>query len=899
MNFAGSIWWKFDFHAHTPKSDDYGQGDESLKNITPEEWLLDHMKAEIDCVAVTDHNSGEWIDVLKNAYQSLEQNQPDGFRQLFIFPGVEVAVSGGVHILAILDTDKSSSDVYTLLGNCGYKGKTGTCTSKSIVEVIKEIESFGAIAIPAHVDQNAGLFSQINGDTLKNVINLRAELYCVELVDKEFTLPDLCKSEKARWSFICGSDSHLSNEVGRRYTYVKMGKPCLEGLKLALMDGGDFSLIRFDETESKPNSYADFIIKSLEIKDARYCGNGSPLHIGFNPWLNCFIGGRGSGKSTIIEFLRIVMRREKEIEVFGEDSDLLKTFRNFSQVPKKRGDKGALREKTAVIAECISDDATFLVKWDNDDGVSSDSILEKQSDGTLKPSPGEIPVRFPIRIYSQKQMFEIASNPEALLDIIDESHEVGYRGWKTTHDRICAQYRSMKSRCREFNVQIKEEDTLLGELEDIKRKLRLFEQDENTHIRKEYQKKRSQEKEIELFLESLQNNNELLQSMEIETITPRSELFSDSEDALAVNNLFDEYIAKTKTINDELSRLKTKVQILSEDFSAEIETSVWKKNLQLSLKTYTDLNEKLKAEGLADPNEYGRLIQQKQIIESKIETIKNLKTAKENIEKQADDESEKLLKHRKELTVRRKQFISTVSENNSIRIEIEECADKKNLEKSFRSLIGLEDYKFQNDIENMLSGLSAEFDFEKLSALKKEIRKLKSDQSGRAMADKRFLNYIQRTVTEEMLDAVDLWYPDDNLVISYKRETGKSDFISIEQGSPGQKTAAILAFLLSYGKEPMILDQPEDDLDNHLIFDLVVRQLRENKKRRQIIIVTHNPNIVVNGDAEMVHVLDFKDGQSRIIEKGCLQEKNVRAEICKIMEGGKTAFEQRFRRINI
>jgi predicted ATPase len=107
----------------------------------------------------------------------------------------------------------------------------------------------------------------------------------------------------------------------------------------------------------------------------------------------------------------------------------------------------------------------------------------------------------------------------------------------------------------------------------------------------------------------------------------------------------------------------------------------------------------------------------------------------------------------------------------------------------------------------------------------------------------------------------------------------------------------MLAFLLAYGDEPLVLDQPEDDLDNHLIYELVVRQIRDNKLRRQLIIVTHNPNIVVNGDAELVHALDFARGQCRVVHSGCLQEREVREEVCRVMEGGREAFERRYLRI--
>ena len=131
----------------------------------------------------------------------------------------------------------------------------------------------------------------------------------------------------------------------------------------------------------------------------------------------------------------------------------------------------------------------------------------------------------------------------------------------------------------------------------------------------------------------------------------------------------------------------------------------------------------------------------------------------------------------------------------------------------------------------------------------------------------------------------------------YSLKDGRS-FKPIKQASPSQKTAALLAFILSYGNEPLILDQPEDDLDNHLIYDLIVTQLREIKQERQVLIVTHNANIVVNADAENVVALDVKSGQTCIVAQGSLQDSSIRDEICRVLEGGKYAFDQRYKRIN-
>ena len=99
------------------------------------------------------------------------------------------------------------------------------------------------------------------------------------------------------------------------------------------------------------------------------------------------------------------------------------------------------------------------------------------------------------------------------------------------------------------------------------------------------------------------------------------------------------------------------------------------------------------------------------------------------------------------------------------------------------------------------------------------------------------------------------------------------------------------------GWHPLALDRPEDELDNHLIYDLVARQIRANKLRRRNVVVAHNPNIVVNGDAEMLHALDFVEGQCIVHQSGSLQEEATRAEVCRVMEGGLEALERRYRRL--
>jgi len=185
---------------------------------------------------------------------------------------------------------------------------------------------------------------------------------------------------------------------------------------------------------------------------------------------------------------------------------------------------------------------------------------------------------------------------------------------------------------------------------------------------------------------------------------------------------------------------------------------------------------------------------------------------------------------------------------------------------------------------------------ENLKGIKKNVRDIASGKDDSQVKDQRFATHVSK-LPPEAIDRIDVWFPEDSLDVQYNATGEGENFLSIEEGSPGQKTAALLAFLLSYGEEPLILDQPEDDLDNLLIYDLIVTQLRNIKRRRQIIVVTHNANIVVNGDSELVTALAPYNGETKKDCNGSLQEKKVRETICAIMEGGSKAFEDRYRRI--
>ncbi len=116
------------------------------------------------------------------------------------------------------------------------------------------------------------------------------------------------------------------------------------------------------------------------------------------------------------------------------------------------------------------------------------------------------------------------------------------------------------------------------------------------------------------------------------------------------------------------------------------------------------------------------------------------------------------------------------------------------------------------------------------------------------------------------------------------------------QLSLGQQQSVLLALMLcSNSNVPLIIDQPEDNLDSEFVYQSIVPVLRQAKERRQVIVVTHNANIAVLGDAEQVIVLKSTASKSAVVASGSIDDSKTRDAACNILEGSQEAFKRRAR----
>lgn len=453
-NYKGNRWFKCDLHLHTPASKCFRD-----KNVTPKQWVDRAIEVGLDCVAVTDHNTGLSIDEIKTAAEGTE---------LTVFPGVEITCdTSKIHLLILFDVSKSTSDIEDFLIKADIKRKNfgeeeGT-TIKNIFDIAELANKDGALVIPAHIDEYSGLGS-LSVDNLKKFYKLE-NINAVQVVHKKFTdknlktignsefkeylknyysepTPSIDDSTIKEWftpvkfayesnlAILTFSDNpHEPNNpkhglygIGTRYTWIKMDEvPTLEGLRQAFLLP-KFRIKNDFEATKTPFETPSLWIKSLKVYDNIIVKKEIPFEIEFNPQLNSIIGGRGSGKSSVLRFIRGVFNNTEEIRSINEViNDHVSFYRKEEGKPKK----GVFSEYSTIEIEFIRDKILHKILAKNINSSSEQDILIMQFDNFLNnwieiEDVGYINF-FNFEHYSQKQIYEIAQEPNALRKIIDRS----------------------------------------------------------------------------------------------------------------------------------------------------------------------------------------------------------------------------------------------------------------------------------------------------------------------------------------------------------------------------------------------------------------------------------------------------------------------------------------------
>lgn len=906
--WPGSRWWRLDLHAHSPASVDFKpEADRDAKDWVA--WTNAACDAGLHAIAVTDHNTPDGIAGIQAAAQA--------HGNLAVFPGVELTV-GGIHLVCLLDPGCSRDDVVCLLAKFGIDppafGKNETISTKTIIEAIEIATASCAIAVACHANGPKGIITGLGGQDRLKVLAHRglAGVEVAPVPPNSDGWLDPSSADLQSWldgskveigraiPQIQSSDCHSHLEMAQRFTWVKMTRPDIQGLRLALLDGPGSLSRATPSNAGDPNRHAECAIERIAVRNAKYMGKPDEFAVELNPWLNAVIGGRGTGKSTLVDLCRKTLKREHELPG-GGDGSLRALFDRRMSVAAKREDEGLLTEESRVEVTYRKDGDRFVISFDQQGRVNTISRL----DGDQKVlEDGNIAERFPVRIYSQKQLFDLAKDPNALFAVIDNTEDVRGSEISRAQKEAESKFLSLCAEARSLRTQACELPTRLAALSDVRRKIELLQQGGHAEILKEYRLRKQQNEAWaaiqtanEEHLASLAQKAETLVVVElVEGETP-----SGDEALQALRRAH----AQTRVVVDELrgqvlSGIATSRQKLA-DLDKGTDLGKWREAIAESEEEYRTVTEQLIQAGIGNPDEYRDLLQKASALDQEIRALEQHRTRAAEREVGAAKELARYRELRDELTRRRTLFAAS-SSNSQIRVEIHGLAKREDLENFVRDTLSIT--QFDHDrraIEDRSAPPTAggtAWTYEHIDGVTRELREFLSDAKMSWPAKDRRFETALRKLQPERIDRLALYTPTDAVEVSFHDpRDGANQWRRLSQGSPGQQTAALLAFVLGYGEEPIILDQPEDDLDNTLIYEILVQRLRDSKKTRQIIVVTHNPNIVVHGDAELIISLEAAAGQSHIRVTGGLQEQHVRDEICRVMEGGREAFDTRYRRI--
>ncbi|MDY7564703.1 AAA family ATPase [Pseudomonas sp. RTC3] len=928
--YQGMRWVKADFQVQTPE-DSKNWADPELRLGNPRRPKTGNVACELDIqnkarvflkrchelglqlIGITDHNFSALTDP-RDWFLThlLEQNKSVakelGRERIHIMPGFEVDI--GYHVLCLFEPTGKAGDlehVNKVLIQLGLpesrrfeKGEStplrredATISLAKLLRVVQDIH--GGIVIAAHADQEDGLLQRSSN---------RADYQLTDLLALEVTqypmsprIADILLGKNREWSrggkqpaYVQSSDAKSlktdkdgnprPNSLGYRSTWVKCSTPSIAALKQAFLDSASrisLEKIRPSDRETYPR------IVSMSVKGLRFLEDQT---ITFSHNLNAMIGARGTGKSTILELLRIMFARET--------SDALSA-------------KVQLKAKRAK--ETFTPETEIEVRWEGIVG-QPDTIRFTSAEG-LSLAVGEAHDlsaylrHLPVQFYSQQQLSDLTApgGQPQLLELIDEACAAELEKLHGEERTVAADISRLFAAKDQIVAIEAEITTLKQELVELERQWQAR-QDvqgeaaayQNSQRAKRYYKVLSDRfaddvKAVERALESMAAPDD--PSVMITDAWPHSAWFTTH--AAEVNASRAAFRSKLESLVREMLSESARLFKQNEQWqavSADLDTAQ-----TVFLAACEDKG--------VQPQDVSRL---QELDRTKLAKQKSLDDKKRQCEAlegthQALDASlQKLFEIWREQHKLRQQAADNITgkTGKSVKVFITPMGYKTKfdefwmaLEPDRRSRIGREWDRIGDAFWNSFLTCSCS----KKSSPWEHITELLDDTSKLPeilLQFKKELPEFTETIVEKWR-ALRLKRVPDLIDIELYRPDGT--FIGSIEGnqlSEGQRNTAILNMLLVKGDGPIVIDQPEDEVDASFIYKDLVPLLRQSKVQRQIILATHNANLPVNADSEFVYALKSEGGKGCVLAQGGMDRKPTATAILDIMEGSEEAFKRRF-----
>lgn len=866
MTGSWARFWAVDLHVHTPasgdaKDEDFGSAADVVQKA---------LDAGLSAIAVTDHNTVAWCGQMTEAARGTD---------LVVLPGFELSTPQG-HLLGLWEEGTAPSTIEDVLIRLGIErahlGDMDVVAAKSMAECAAEIHGKDGVAIAAHIDKDRGILTQpvqMHVNQLLADPNMAAFEYVlaetrVKVAAKLGTTrhPALIQSSDA---YDAALSRHSGTAIGNRRTWIKAARPDLCGVRYAV-DDPNLRVTLADPMEIASHPTID----SISISGG-FLG-GSALR--FSPDLNCLLGGTGAGKSLVLEALRFALDQQVDGVLFGTIRD---------EVDRRL--ESALCEGTDVICEISTATDAYRVTRTYR-SIGSEPVVEQDIAGEWLQIDHDPSSLVTLAAFSQGEILEYARQPVGRVGLVDAKLDL-----TEIEARVASTERKLKANgtsliaARQRVQTLTEEATEAKALKARERELSALFDGDLVKAQGRWTSEQSALTTLVGSIDAITFDRPIAPEPAAAKMTPEHDVqFKRIQTA---QGAFKAAADSAETlVNASLTNLKTVVGEVRGEMDAEFQA--FKKQL----------DEALERSGSTSLPRLRRELETVQTNLSKAER------AAQTLKNEAQPEYERRSQQRETLLAELKQArddrrglrrgrADELNKKTSgfVKIDIPQRGDNTDFRKALDVL------KVGSRLREQVLDLIAENvrpynlgraiwsgDTSKAGTLPEGVTPADIARLLAAVAD--------RDSWQQLLDAQLIETP-DVLNVKFRKPESK-DYANIEDLSHGQKCTAILVILLADGENPVLIDQPEDALHAPWIEEYLVDRLRELRGTRQYVFATRSPGLVVSADSEQLITMRATAGRGEVEACGSLERYDLSKLALHHLEGGKTPFARRTRKLD-
>jgi type III restriction enzyme len=922
----GARFYRCDFQVHSPRDNNW-KGDrpqtEDDRTAYARRFIAACRQKRLDAVAITDHHDICFFPYIKAAAEA----EADGhgipvpeYRRIVVFPGMELTLAVPCQALLIFDADipiECLPHLYTVLG----VSQNDHALPTHAQAIRLDIDSFDRLSeLLDRIEYLRGRYiilpnvSEGGNSTIlrSGFATVYRSMLCVggyldgpvsQIGSGNRGILDGTNREygQKKLGLFQTSDNRSADfqDLGVHATWVKWATPKAEAIRQACL--ANETRISHDQPV-----LPSMVITRLEVSNSRFLG---PIDIHFNPQYTCLIGGRGTGKSTILEYVRWAL------------CDQPPTYSDEDEAVAYQEKRASLIEKTLTPAEGV---VTVSFLLDSVPHVVRRSPQTKEV--SLKIGEADFKVcnesdirdLLPLQAYSQKQLSAVGIRTEELVRFIRTSI-------KAELDRLGSDIEAQRTHVKSVFGSLVAKRKLQRQLDREKLELASLTLRVEA-LRKELKGVGEEDRKVlashDLFLQEEQFVEKL--DRELESVREMASDFRKSLSELPSAMLEDGSLPNYELLEKIRTALAASVETAAAQIDSVIATFA---EVSPEIQSYLGLIARWKA-AFADHNEHYRKAKQDasshqtqitQIDEAEAK-IKLLRTEVAKTQEAIDQfgpiedgfkEGRQvwvgLYKTRADIMQAKCAELTSLSEQRILANIARGVGIEKIKTRLLSLLVGT---KIRTKkAEDLCETVSTAADpLEKWSEVIAELEKL-VDYAGVEAEEPKVrhtplltaagftdndLDRLAPKMTPEEWVELSLTELEDVPIFQYRQTIGH--YIQFSDASAGQQATALLRVLLNQTGPPLLIDQPEEDLDNQVILE-IVQEIWEAKKGRQIVFSSHNPNIVVNGDADLVICCDYRTAGDhsggRIKCCGAIDVEEIKKEITVVMEGGRDAFRRR------